>query len=201
MKNLIKKIVKLIDHYFFVEEKTKEDTKAKAIVGLTIGNNTENQAIITIKYPEKSKIEIGNDCLIQGNISTETATAKIIIGNNVFIGRSIIFATTEIIIEDDVLISSDCLIQDSDNHNLSRKIRKKDCADWKERGIQQWEFVNCKPIKICAGSWIGAKSIILKGVTIGEGAIVGAGSVVTKDVAPYTIVAGNPAKFIKNALP
>ena len=201
MKNLIKKIVKLIYHYFFVEEKTKEGTKVKAIVGLTIGNNTENQAIITVKYPEKSKIEIGSDCLIQGNISTETATAKIIIGNNVFIGRSIIFATTEIIIEDDVLISSDCLIQDSDNHNLSRKIRKKDCADWKDKGIQQWEFVNCKPIKICSGSWIGAKSIILKGVTIGEGAIVGAGSVVTKDVAPYTIVAGNPAKFIKNALP
>ncbi|MBW7952730.1 MAG: antibiotic acetyltransferase, partial [Chitinophagaceae bacterium] len=41
------------------------------------------------------------------------------------------------------------------------------------------------------------RSIILKGVTIGEGAIVAAGSVVTKDVAPYTIVGGNPAKFIK----
>ncbi|KIA85426.1 hypothetical protein OA85_12770 [Flavobacterium sp. AED] len=157
--------------------------------------------MITVKYPEKSKIDIGNDCLIYGNISTETATAKISIGNNVFIGNSTIFATVEIIVEDDVLISSDCLIQDSDNHNLSRKIRKKDCADWKERGIQQWEYVQCKPIKICKGSWIGAKCIILKGVTIGEGAIVGAGSVVTKNVDPYTIVAGNPAKFIKNALP
>jgi acetyltransferase-like isoleucine patch superfamily enzyme len=45
--------------------------------------------------------------------------------------------------------------------------------------------------------WIGAMSIILKGVTIGEGAIVGAGSVVTKDVPPWAIVAGNPAKIIR----
>ena len=45
--------------------------------------------------------------------------------------------------------------------------------------------------------WIGAGSIILNGITIGEGAVVGAGSVVTKDVNPYTIVAGNPAKEIR----
>ena len=46
--------------------------------------------------------------------------------------------------------------------------------------------------------WIGTRSLILAGVTIGEGAVVGAGSVVTKDVAPYTVVAGVPAKFIKD---
>lgn len=45
--------------------------------------------------------------------------------------------------------------------------------------------------------WVGAKSVILPGITIGEGAVVGAGSVVTKDVPPWTIVAGNPARFIK----
>jgi len=45
--------------------------------------------------------------------------------------------------------------------------------------------------------WIAYRAIILPGVTIGEGAVVGAGSVVTKDVEPYTIVAGNPARFIK----
>ena len=46
--------------------------------------------------------------------------------------------------------------------------------------------------------WIGANAIILKGVRVGEGSIVGAGAVVTKDVAPYTIVAGNPAKKIRD---
>jgi acetyltransferase-like isoleucine patch superfamily enzyme len=53
------------------------------------------------------------------------------------------------------------------------------------------------PIRICRGAWIGARSIILKGVTIGEGAIVGAGSVVTRDVPAFTIVAGNPARILR----
>ncbi len=53
------------------------------------------------------------------------------------------------------------------------------------------------PITICDGVWIGARAIILPGVTIGEGAVVAAGSVVTKDVEPWTVVGGNPAKFIK----
>ena len=53
------------------------------------------------------------------------------------------------------------------------------------------------PITICDGVWIGARAIILPGVTIGEGAVVAAGAVVTKDVEPWTVVGGNPAKFIK----
>ena len=56
------------------------------------------------------------------------------------------------------------------------------------------------PEKVSIGKdvWIGGNSVIVAGVTIGEGAVVAAGSVVTKDVAPYTIVGGIPAKFIKN---
>ena len=53
------------------------------------------------------------------------------------------------------------------------------------------------PITICDGVWIGSRAIILPGVTIGEGAVVAAGAVVTKDVEPFTVVGGNPAKFIK----
>ena len=53
------------------------------------------------------------------------------------------------------------------------------------------------PITIESFVWIGGKSIILQGITIGEGAVIAAGSIVTKDVEPYTIVGGNPAKFIK----
>ena len=54
-----------------------------------------------------------------------------------------------------------------------------------------------KPVLLKNGSWVGAKTIILPGVTIGKNAVVGAGSVVTKDVAPYTLVAGNPAKVLR----
>lgn len=53
------------------------------------------------------------------------------------------------------------------------------------------------PIIICDDTWIGCNAVILKGVTIGRGAIVGAGSIVTKSVPPYAIVGGNPAKIIR----
>ena len=53
------------------------------------------------------------------------------------------------------------------------------------------------PITICDGVWIGARAIVLPGVTIGEGAIIAAGAVVTKDVEPWSVVGGNPAKVIK----
>lgn len=54
-----------------------------------------------------------------------------------------------------------------------------------------------KPVEIGDSVWIGARAIVLPGVKIGEGAVVGAGAVVSRDVAPWTVVAGNPAKFIK----
>ena len=53
------------------------------------------------------------------------------------------------------------------------------------------------PITICDGVWIGARAIVLPGVTVGEGAVVAAGAVVTKDVPPWTVVAGNPAREVK----
>ena len=58
-----------------------------------------------------------------------------------------------------------------------------------------------KPISIGDGVWIGAAALILPGITIGERSIVGAGSVVTRDVPPYTIVAGNPARPIGKVEP
>lgn len=57
--------------------------------------------------------------------------------------------------------------------------------------------LNYAPIKICDNVWLGANVTVLQGVTIGEWAVVAAGAVVTKDVEPYTIVGGVPAKFIK----
>lgn len=59
-------------------------------------------------------------------------------------------------------------------------------ADWK-----------CLPTKVKRGASIGSNATLLCGITIGEKALVGAGSVVTKDVPPYTVVAGNPARVIK----
>ena len=62
---------------------------------------------------------------------------------------------------------------------------------------KDWSNVKSKPIKICDKVWIGFNAIVLKGVTIGNGAIIGAGAVVTKNVEPNCIIAGNPAVVIK----
>lgn len=69
--------------------------------------------------------------------------------------------------------------------------------DYEERLHIKEEHINSSPIIIKNGAWIGAHSIILKGVTIGERSVVGAGSVVTKSIPDDQLWAGNPARFIK----
>jgi len=161
-----------------------------------LGDNTEILGYID-KRSQDSVIKVGRDCLIEGGLVTETNESSINIGDNTYIGGgTLIDCVKSICIGNDVLISYGCILADSDNHSITYSIRKKDLADWKQRK-HDWTTTNSKPIKISTGVWIGARSIILKGVTIGEGSVVGAGSVVTKDVPPWTIVAGNPARVIR----
>ena len=114
--------------------------------------------------------------------------SKIIIGNNVGISGSTINATTSITIGDNTIIGSGCLITDTDSHPIKAADRLR--PDWPS-------LTKSKPIVIGKNVFIGARSIVMKGVTIGDGAVVGAGSVVTKDVPANAIVAGNPAKIVK----
>lgn len=64
--------------------------------------------------------------------------------------------------------------------------------------MQEQKFEEYKPVSIGDDVWIGGRVIILPGVHIGDGCIIGAGAVVTKDIPPYCIAAGNPAKVVKN---
>lgn len=141
------------------------------------------------------QLTIGNGSIIQGTIISDRDGAVISIGENTFIGSSNIISAERIEIGDDVLIAWGCWIVDHNSHAISWEKRCNDVKDWYV-GKKNWDNVIRKPVKINNKAWIGFNSIILKGITIGEGAIVGAGSVVTKDVPPYTIVAGNPAKII-----
>ena len=67
--------------------------------------------------------------------------------------------------------------------------------------LYERQVITCKPVHIGKNAWIGAGATILPGVTVGDNAVIGAASVVTKDVPADTIVAGNPAKFIKRIPP
>ena len=106
------------------------------------------------------------------------------IGSNVGASGATISCSLKILIGNNVLIGSGALISDSDAHSINPKFRNNSSK------------TQSRPIIIEDDVFIGARSIILKGVSIGTGAVVGAGSVVTRDVDAYSIVAGNPAKKV-----
>lgn len=158
------------------------------------------------KPEERNFLTIGHHSIIDGRMIFEKETGKIIIGNRVHIGSNTrLISINEINIEDDVIIAWGCTVYDHNSHSLIMEERLNDVEqeymDYCKYGNlltdKDWNVVNNSPIIIKKGAWIGFDVVILKGVTIGEGAVVAARSVVTKDVPPNTLVGGNPAQIIK----
>lgn len=149
-----------------------------------------------VRYTPGSILEIGEGTIVEGSLVSERDGAAIIIGRNSFIGASLIASATKIEVGDDVLISWGCSIVDHNSHSTAWSERKHDVRDWRD-GKKDWRHVEVRPVKICDKSWLGLNVIILKGVEVGEGAVVAAGTVVVKNVPPWTIVAGNPARIIR----
>ena len=143
-----------------------------------------------------SSLLIGDGSIVEGHLVSERMRAKITIGRDTFIGNSIVSCASQIDIGDDVLISWGCNIVDHNSHPIAWAHRREDVRLW-YRGAKNWDHVDADPVKIGNKCWLGFNVGILKGVEIGEGAIVGAGSIVTKSVLPWTVVAGNPARLIR----
>jgi acetyltransferase-like isoleucine patch superfamily enzyme len=143
-----------------------------------------------------SSLSIGEGSIVEAHLVSERMRAKITIGRDTFIGNSIVSCASQIDIGDDVLISWGCNIVDHNSHPIAWAHRREDVCLW-YRGAKNWDHVDTDPVKIGNKSWLGFNVGILKGVEIGEGAIVGAGSIVTKSVLPWTVVAGNPARLIR----
>jgi acetyltransferase-like isoleucine patch superfamily enzyme len=150
-----------------------------------------------IRKRPPATLNIGEGSIFEGAITSDRAGSRVTIGNHTFIGNSTIVTALSVDIGDDVLMSWGCTIVDHDSHGLDWLERKNDVRGFYQ-GVKDWATVQIKPVKIGDKVWIGFNVIVLKGVTIGEGAVVGAGSVVTRDIEPYSLVAGNPAKFIRS---
>jgi len=150
------------------------------------------------------KISIGEDSMVSGRFVIEKATGRIDIGKRCSIGPGMFISIEHIEIGNDVMISWGCTIADNNSHSLNWQERINDVENWK-RGIEEnkigfyknWDCVKKGKITIGNNVWVGFNVIILKGVSIGNGAIIAAGSVVSKDVPDYSVVAGNPAEIKK----
>lgn len=144
--------------------------------------------------------QIGRDCIINCIISFDDPNGRVSIGDRCYVGSSHLVCHSGIKIGNDVIISWGVTIVDHDSHSLDWNQRKNDVRDW-GIGRKDWSGVAIRPVVIQDKVWIGFGASILKGVTVGEGAVIGAQAVVTRDVAPYTVVAGNPARIIRHITP
>lgn len=152
---------------------------ARGAIGMRIGYNFSMNNGIShnpIGMPQPCTFFVDRGCMLT-------------IGNNVGISQTALIAHADLTIGDNVKIGGGTCIYTSDFHSLDPIIRSsKD--DLKNR--------KCAPVTIENNVFIGARCMILKGVTIGENSIVGAGSVVTKSIPANQVWAGNPAKFIRD---
>ncbi len=128
--------------------------------------------------------ELGANSFIEDFAVINNAIGPVIIGCRTLVGISTVIIGP-VTLGDDILIAQHCVIT-GQNHNYS---------DVNLPITQQKDIV--KETRIEDQAWIGANSVIVPGVTVGKHAVVAAGSVVTKDVPAYTIVAGNPARIIR----
>jgi acetyltransferase-like isoleucine patch superfamily enzyme len=165
---------------------------------------------MTIKIYNKSTIPkpmltIEEYSHVYSTFNLMTNFATISIGKRCQIGNVNFIIANKIIVGDDVLMAWGITIMDNDSHSLNWDERKNDSSqgyrDYMQYGniieTKDWSKVVTKPISIQNRVWIGFNASILKGVTIGENAVIGACSIVTNDVPPYSVVAGNPARVIR----
>ena len=169
--------------------------------GVEVGKGVVVYSTPIVSMARNSKIILGNGVTLLNNsienpagvfgktvLATMLPNAFISIGDNSGLSGVTLCAFKSIKIGKNVKIGAEVKIYDCDFHPI----------DAQKRRLNMNEFSNMAPVVIDDDVWIGARAIILKGVTIGEGAIIGAGSVVTTDVRSFTIVAGSPAKYIKD---
>lgn len=170
-----------------------------AMKGIEWGKNWRVLGKPIIQRHRKSLIELGDGVVLRSWLesnplvpihpvvfSTRSRLAVIKVGEDCGFTGTTIVAADRIEIGDRVQIGANTTIVDTDFHPLTPEGRKKDMANGKSR-----------PVIIHNDVFIGMNCLILKGVEIGEGSVIGAGSVVSKNVPPRTMVGGNPARIIR----
>jgi acetyltransferase-like isoleucine patch superfamily enzyme len=147
----------------------------------------------------RERVRVGSGTVCRGILRRETfGDGELVIGDSVYIGDDCIVSCSDRVeIGALTLLGHGVQIYDNNSHPLDRTAR---AADWRAiggEGDRPPDAIEHAPVHVGAGCWLGFGSTVLRGVTIGEGAVVAAGSIVTSDVEPYGIVAGSPAAPIR----
>lgn len=177
--------------------------KARCL-GLKLGAGVQAHGRVLISRWPRSHMELGANCSLVSNALRSTAAnypsrvrfktfypqAKIILGQGVQLnGTAITVRSTSITLGDETMIAPGCVLVDSDFH-----------APWPAETRQVASGLELDaPIHIGKQVWIGMNCIILKGVSIGDGAIIGAGSVVTRSIPAGCVAVGVPARVVQAA--
>lgn len=183
-----------IDKYFFIIRRiivlyiSTIIAKIKcSLWNIPCGKKLKTYGSILFYKEPGSKISIGDHCCFNSSdllnfrginhrciLQTGSSTAEIKIGNGCSFSGVSIVCDNQVILHDNVRVGANSSIADRDGHG---------------GGV--------KPVEIKENVWLGMNVIVLKGVTIGENSIIGAGSIVTKDIPANVVAAGNPCKVIK----
>lgn len=158
---------------------------------------------------ERRYVEIGEGGCVGAKLMFESNEGSITIGDGCYIASSVsLISRSSIRIGNHVGIAWGASVYDHDSQSIDPVHRRSAYALFnrhydsdEQYSTIDWSHVGSAPIVIEDDAWIGFDAVILKGVTIGQGSIVAARSVVTKDVPPYSVVAGNPARVVKSLDP
>lgn len=162
-----------------INSSAKVNIKGKVFINKDHDNNPKNYKHCYFKIGNNSSFTVKDKLKLRPGVRFEIEDgANLVIDECTINYDTKIYCFNNIEIGKNVIISENCIIRDSDNH----KINDKEVS---------------KPITIGNNVWIGMNCIILKGVKIGNGAVIAAGSIVTKDIPANSLVGGNPAKIIK----
>jgi len=167
--------------------------------GVEVGSGLILHSFPICRRSRGARIRLGSNVAISNKISENLVgishrtilaavgeKAELFIGDRVGISGAILFSTCNITIEDFVNIGVGVKIYDSDFHPIDAMARR----------VHDKSQIKAAPVRICHDAWLGAESMILKGVTVGARSIVAARAVVVKDVPEDCIVAGVPAQIV-----
>jgi acetyltransferase-like isoleucine patch superfamily enzyme len=149
----------------------------------------------------KELIIVGKDSVIRGELLIFAHGGEIHIGEGCYVGDGTrIWSSDSVHIGNRVYIAHNVNIHDTNSHSIDAELRGQHFYAIMSTGHPKENIFDIKasPVRIDDDVWIGFNTTILKGVHIGKGAVIGACSVVTKDVPPSVIVSGNPAKIIRS---